>query len=97
MSAVADVPEEHRELLLRAYAAFNDRDLETLSALLAENVDWPDDDGGRLRGRDAVRACWRERWTRTRTLDRPSDLRGLGDGRIAVRVEQVGSETVSTP
>ena len=84
----AEVPAERCALLLRAYAAYNDRNLDALSALLAEDVDWPGDDGGRLRGKDAVRAYWTEQWTRTRTFDRPSDPCELGDGRIAIRIDQ---------
>ncbi len=79
----------HRALVLRAYAAYNAQDAEVLLALVGDDVDWPDDDGGRLHGKDALRAYWAEQWTRTRTHDEPVAVAEQDDGRVAVRVEQV--------
>lgn len=76
------------EVVQRAYAAFNDRDLDGLLALVGEDVDWPDGTS-RLRGRAAVRAYWAELWTHTHAHDEPVTLTRLPDGRIAVLVEQV--------
>jgi hypothetical protein len=76
-------------LLRRAYAAYNAQDLNTLTAMLSDDVDWPDGAGGRLHGRDAVRAYWTEQWTRLRTHDEPVGFEATGDGRTAVRLHQV--------
>ena len=46
---------DHRELLLRSYAA-NSQDIEALVALVSDDVNWPDDDAGRLHDKDEVRA-----------------------------------------
>ena len=80
---------QQRALLLRAYAAYNRRDVEALVALVSDTVDWPDDDGGRLRGPDQVRAYWTQQWARTHTHDEPVALRRQVDGRIAVDISQV--------
>ena len=83
------MPAQQRALLLRAYAAYNRQDVETLLALVSDTVDWPDDDGGRLHGTDQVRAYWTQQWARTRTYDEPVALRRQADGRIAVDIIQV--------
>lgn len=42
-----------------AYAAFNERDIDSVLALMCEDVDWPNTvTGGRKRGREAVRRHW---------------------------------------
>jgi hypothetical protein len=64
------VQADHRELLLRSYAA-NSQDIEALVALVSDDVNWPDDDAGRLHDKDEVRAYWTELRARTRTHDEP--------------------------
>jgi ketosteroid isomerase-like protein len=45
------------DLLRRAYAAFNARDLDAALALMHPDVDWPNAiEGGRVAGRPDVRA-----------------------------------------
>jgi hypothetical protein len=39
--------------------------------LVSDDVNWPDDDAGRLHGKDEVRAYWTEQWARTSTHDEP--------------------------
>jgi nuclear transport factor 2 (NTF2) superfamily protein len=75
-------------LLVRAYAAYNARDVDRLLTMVSEDVDWPDG-VGRLHGRDAVRAYWLEQWTRTRTHDQPMTFTHRPDGRIVVRISQI--------
>ncbi len=88
MSAGGDVRTDHRELLTRAYAAYNAQDVEALLACVSDDVDWPDG-ARRLHGKAQVRSYWTEQWTRTRTHDEPVSVSELGDGRIAVLVGQV--------
>jgi len=45
----------NKEILLKAYAAYNHQDSEALLALVSENVDWPNG-SARLRGKDALRS-----------------------------------------
>jgi ketosteroid isomerase-like protein len=49
-----------REEPLRAlYRAFNARDVDTVLAAMAEDVDWPNGwEGGRVVGHEAVRRYW---------------------------------------
>lgn len=100
MSPAEKVSLEDESLLLRAYLAFNAQDLDGLLALIAEDVDWPDDDGGRLHGKEALSAYWSEQWTRVRAHDHPVAFEQRGDGRVAVRVRQavraLDGTTIST-
>ena len=84
-----DVTEAERDLLLRAFAAYNAQDVEGLLALVSDDVDWPDGGDGRLHGRAEVHAYWTEQWTRTRTHDEPLGFDDVDDGRSAVRIRQV--------
>lgn len=80
---------ERRELLLRAYLAYNAQDAGRLLTLVTDDVDWPDGAGGRMHGRLALAAYWTEQWSRVRTHDHPVAFQELDDGRVAVDVEQV--------
>lgn len=64
MTATTGAQADHRELLLQAYAAYNSQDVAALVALISNDVDWPDDDAGRLHCKDEVRAYWTEQWAR---------------------------------
>ena len=67
------------ELLQRAYEAFNARDIEAALALMHDDVDWPNGmEGGRVCGRDAVRAYWRRQFT---LIDSHVEPMGFTDGR----------------
>jgi ketosteroid isomerase-like protein len=89
VTATTGVQADHRELLLQAYAAYNRQDVEALVALISDDVEWPDDDAGRLHGKDEVQAYWTEQWARTRTHDEPVGFSERNDGRTAVHISQV--------
>jgi ketosteroid isomerase-like protein len=72
------------------YSAIDARDADGLAALLAPDVDWPEPvHGGRVVGRDAVRAHWLDQWAVLDLQMRPRRVRELPDGRVEVLVEQV--------
>ena len=51
------------ELLKRAYAAFNARDVDGALALMHPDVAWPNGfEGGMVHGHEAVRAYWTRQW-----------------------------------
>jgi len=83
----AATPTRH-ELIARLYDAYNDRDLESLTALVGEDVDWPDGDE-RLHGRAAVRNYWSRQWARLHTQDKVAGVTDLAPDRAAVRIRQV--------
>jgi ketosteroid isomerase-like protein len=80
------------------YAAFNRRDLEELLRRLSADVDWPNAwQGGRLRGREAVRRYWTEQWAEIDPTVEPLTVATLPDGRIAVTVRQVVRDLAGQP
>jgi ketosteroid isomerase-like protein len=81
-------PEER--LLRRAYESFNNRDIEGALALMQPDVDWPNGmEGGRERGRAAVRAYWTRQFELIDSKVEPIGFEVDDDGRIVVGVHQV--------
>jgi ketosteroid isomerase-like protein len=76
-------------LLRQAYAAFNARDIEGALALMHPDVDWPNGmEGGRVRGRDAVREYWQRQFSMIDSNVEPEAFEELPDGRVSVTVRQ---------
>jgi hypothetical protein len=84
------VPPDVEALLRRAYAAFNARDVEAAVALMQPDVDWPNAfEGGRVRGRDEVRAYWTRQFAVIDPQVMPRGFAWRDDGRVAVFVHQI--------
>ncbi len=78
------------DLLRRAYAAFNRREIETVLGLMHTNVDWPNGmEGGRVLGTAAVRKYWTRQFQLVDSHVEPKNFTTESDGRIAVDVHQV--------
>jgi hypothetical protein len=71
--------------LRRGYGAFNQGDIEAAIALMCDDVDWPNTiEGGRERGRDAVRGYWTRLFGLLVLEVEPLNLRADRQGRIVV-------------
>lgn len=80
----------HEWRMRRIYELFNAREIDELLAQMSERVDWPNAiDGGRVRGRKAVREYWEGQFAQADPQVQPTEIEKLGDGRIQVRVRQV--------
>lgn len=78
------------ELLKRAYAAFNARDLEGALATMRQDVVWPNGmEGGVVHGHDGVRAYWSRQWGMIDPHVDPIGFSQDESGRITVTVLQV--------
>jgi ketosteroid isomerase-like protein len=78
------------ELLRAAYAAFNERDIDTALAIMTPDVTWPRAfKGGFVRGPEEVRAYWTEQWSEIDGRVEPVAFHPEGGGRILVEVHQV--------
>jgi hypothetical protein len=72
------------------YAAFNARDMEPLLAAMTPDVDWANGmTGGRVHGREAVRAYWTGQWAEIDPHVEPVRITPDGDTGVAVDVHQV--------
>ena len=55
--------ESTRTFITQAYSAFNHRDIDGALALMSENVSWPKaSEGGRVTGKEEIRAYWTRQW-----------------------------------
>jgi len=78
------------ELLKRAYAAFNARDLESALTTMTPDVVWPNGmEGGVVHGHEGVRAYWTRQWGMINPHVNPLSFDKDEAGRIAVAVHQV--------
>ncbi len=80
----------NQELIRAAYAAFNRRDIDAILALLSPDVDWPNGmEGGRVHGREEVRAYWTRQWNVLNPQVEPVRIEEDADGHMVVEVQQL--------
>lgn len=80
----------HRDLLRRAYDAFNARDLDRALSTMHPDVEWPNGmQGGYVHGRDAVRDYWTRQWHLIDPRVDPQRFTVDAAGRVVVEVRQV--------
>jgi hypothetical protein len=80
---------EIERVLRGAYEAFNARDIDAALALMLPEVDWPNAmQGGRVRGRDEVRAYWTRQFQVVDSRVEPQHFFTDEAGRIIVEVRQ---------
>ncbi|HEY3770046.1 MAG TPA: nuclear transport factor 2 family protein [Candidatus Angelobacter sp.] len=78
------------DLLTKIYAAFNQRDIDTVLANMAADVDWPNGmEGGRVHGHEAVRQYWLRQWSQINPRVEPQGFRADPSGGTIVDVHQV--------
>ncbi len=81
---------EPEQVLTDLYAAFNRRDIDTVLAAMHPVVDWPNAwEGGRVRGRAAVRAYWERQFKEISGRVEPVGFSEGDDGTVVVDVHQV--------
>jgi hypothetical protein len=81
---------ETEELLHRAYAAFNARDIDGALALMHPDVDWPNGmEGGREHGHAAVRAYWTRQFRMIDSHVEPLGFDVDDQGRLVADVHQL--------
>jgi hypothetical protein len=80
----------NRDILMKAYSAFNTRDIGGALALMTENVRWPKaSEGGYVVGKEEVRAYWIRQWQAFDPHVTPTELIDRVDGKTEVRVRQL--------
>ena len=79
-----------KTLIAKAYAAFNERDIDGALALMSENVSWPKaSEGGYVVGKDEIRAYWTRQWQEFDPNVEPMEMVDRQPGKTGVRVHQV--------
>ena len=84
---------DKRDLLTRAYMAFNARDLDAALATMHPDVDWPNGwEGGRVTGHAGVREYWTRQWAAIDPHVEPVAFATDELGRIVVTVHTIVRE-----
>lgn len=77
-------------LIAKAYSAFNRRDINSALALMSENVSWPKaSEGGRVVGKEEIRAYWTRQWKEFDPHVEPLELIDREGGITEVKVHQL--------
>jgi hypothetical protein len=77
-------------LITQVYSAFNRRDIDGALALMSENVDWPKaSEGGRVVGKEEIRAYWKRQWTTYDPHVEPTEVIDREGDKTDVKVHQV--------
>lgn len=78
-----------QRLIRQIYTAFNERDIDACLAGMADTVDWPKaSEGGRVKGKEEVRAYWLRQWKEFDPHVDPVHIAESGD-KAVVGVHQV--------
>ncbi|MDR3450842.1 MAG: nuclear transport factor 2 family protein [Alphaproteobacteria bacterium] len=77
-------------LIAEAYSAFNRRDIDGALALMSKNVSWPKaSEGGRVVGKDEIRAYWTRQWKEFAPRVEPVEVIDCEGSKTDVRVHQL--------
>lgn len=80
---------QHEELIKRAYAAFNARDIDTALLTMHPEVEWPKAfEGGYVSGHTEIREYWARQWREIDPNVEPVGLRERQNGTLEVTVLQ---------
>ena len=79
-----------KTIIDQAYSAFNKRDIDGALALMTEDVSWPKaSEGGRVVGKEEVRAYWTRQWGEFDPHVEPLAITEGDGGKVRVRVHQL--------
>ena len=78
-----------KTLIEQAYSAFNKRDIDGALALMMQDVSWPKaSEGGRVVGKDEIRAYWTRQWSQFDPHVEPLAITEADGDKVRVRVHQ---------
>ena len=81
---------QNHEILEKAYAAFNARDIDSVLQTMRPDVVWPNGwEGGTVHGHTGVRDYWTRQWAAIDPHVEPIGFNLDEKGRVAVRVHKV--------
>jgi hypothetical protein len=77
-------------LVKKAYAAFNSRDIDTALSTFHPNVQWPKAfEGGYVTGHDEIRNYWTRQWSEINPNVEPTGFAERTDETLEVTVHQI--------
>jgi ketosteroid isomerase-like protein len=79
-----------QDLLTKAYAAFNIRDIDAVLGVMQPDVEWANGmEGGHVHGHEAVRNYWTRQSKLINAIVEPTGFKADESGRMVVTVHQV--------
>jgi ketosteroid isomerase-like protein len=82
--------QQSSDLLKKAYAAFNARDMDGALSTMRQDVKWPNGmEGGTVHGHEGVRAYWTRQWGMINPHVDPVSFDLDASGNVVVGVHQV--------
>jgi hypothetical protein len=79
-----------KTMIEKAYAAFNQRDIDGALALMTQDVSWPKaSEGGKVVGKEEIRAYWARQWCEFDPHVEPISIVEDARGKTRVRVHQL--------
>ena len=77
-------------LILKAYSAFNSRDIDTALSTFHPQVEWPKAfEGGYVSGHEEIRKYWTRQWTEINPIVEPLGITLRPDGTMEVKIHQL--------
>jgi hypothetical protein len=81
---------QNQDLIRKAYAAFNARDIDMALATMHPDVQWPKAfEGGYVSGHQEIRAYWTRQWAEINPNVEPVGFNERHDGTLEITVHQV--------
>ena len=79
-----------QNLIKKAYAAFNERDIDSALSTMHLDVQWPKAfEGGYVNGHTEIRTYWTRQWTEINPSVEPVGFTERQDGTLEITVHQV--------
>ena len=84
---------QYQDLIKKAYAAFNARDIDAVLLTFHPDVRWSNGwEGGYVTGHDEVRNYWTRQWKELDPTVEPVGFKERPDGQIEVDVHQIAKD-----
>jgi hypothetical protein len=78
-----------KDLIIKAYAAFNERDIDKALSTMLPNVQWSKAwEGGYISGHDEIKKYWTRQWTEINPNVEPVGFKERQNGSLEVEVHQ---------
>ncbi|MDO1451596.1 nuclear transport factor 2 family protein [Rhodocytophaga aerolata] len=80
---------QHKDLIKKAYAAFNSRDIARVLSTFHPDVQWPKAfEGGYVSGHDEIRKYWTRQWSQINPRVKPTEFNERENGTLEVSIHQ---------
>ena len=81
---------KNQTLIKKAYTGFNNREIDTVLAIMHSDIHWPKAfEGGYVIGHEAVRDYWIRQWSEINPKVEPVAITERPDGKVEVEVDQL--------